>query len=548
MTRTTQERSFAEITQKNTLGSLRLRHVDSNQIILIPTPTDDPNDPLNWSKAYRWYIAVLVCAAMFFCNFLAAGPSIVIVDLTATFFGPPPTNPNFVSDISKTAYFFTTTALMQGMGTLFWMPLIVKYGRRPVYVSSFVLYTVCAVWAGASKTYGSELASRIVMGVASGAAEALAPLTIADIFFLHERGTVMALYTCALSAGVSGGIIVAGLISINLEWRYIYWVATALIGACLILVIFTFPETLYLRGKELAAGHTQAAAHGVDVDVKGASEHRDVVDPEKDSATPPVPVKRGYLSSIRIYSGTYTTESFWKLFIRPVVLLTLPSVLWATLVMSGTIGFLVAISSNVAPAYSTAYNFKPWQTGLCFFAALIGSFVGIAFGGNLGDWIADKQTQRNGGIREPEMRLPAMAVSVITAPLALVLYGVGINNQLHWICPTIGLALINFSIVQATNISLVYTVDSYRPVAGEVVVTQMAFKSAFGFLLSFYTNPWVQQSGYTAAYGAMGGISGGLLVLFVVFYFFGKRIRTYTWNWGLIRKFVHWNEDREIGE
>lgn len=129
---------------------------------------------------------------MFFCNFLAAGPSIVIVDLTATFFGPPPTNPNFVSDISKTAYFFTTTALMQGMGTLFWMPLIVKYGRRPVYVSSFVLYTVCAVWAGASKTYGSELASRIVMGVASGAAEALAPLTIADIFFLHERGTVMA--------------------------------------------------------------------------------------------------------------------------------------------------------------------------------------------------------------------------------------------------------------------------------------------------------------------------------------------------------------------
>lgn len=43
MTRTTQERSFAEITQKNTLGSLRLRHVDSNQIILIPTPTDDPN-------------------------------------------------------------------------------------------------------------------------------------------------------------------------------------------------------------------------------------------------------------------------------------------------------------------------------------------------------------------------------------------------------------------------------------------------------------------------------------------------------------------------
>lgn len=36
--------------------------------------------------------------------------------------------------------------------------------------------------------------------------------------------------------------------------------------------------------------------------------------------------------------------------------------------------------------------------------------------------------------------------------------------------------LVNFSIVQATNVSLVYTIDSYRPVAGEIVVCQMAFK------------------------------------------------------------------------
>lgn len=131
-------------------------------------------------------------AAIFFCNFLAAGPTVVMPQVTADFFGAAPVNPNFAADISKTAYFFSTTALMQGMGALLWMPLIIKYGRRLVYVSSFVLYTICAVWAGASHSYGSELASRIIMGVASGAAEVLAPLTIADIFFLHERGTVMA--------------------------------------------------------------------------------------------------------------------------------------------------------------------------------------------------------------------------------------------------------------------------------------------------------------------------------------------------------------------
>ena len=33
----------------HTLGSVRHRHEHTNEIILIPTPSQDPNDPLNWS-------------------------------------------------------------------------------------------------------------------------------------------------------------------------------------------------------------------------------------------------------------------------------------------------------------------------------------------------------------------------------------------------------------------------------------------------------------------------------------------------------------------
>lgn len=567
MVLTTTDRDVDKI-RKHTLGSLRLRHHESNQIILIPTPTNDPNDPLNWSKAYRYYIAILVCAAIFFCNFLAAGPTVAIVDVTTSYFGPPgPTDPNFSHNISRTAYFFTTTALMQGMCTLFWMPCILKFGRRPVYVISFLLYTACAGWAGGATSYGSELAARIIMGCASGAAEVLAPLTISDIFFLHERGTVMAIYTCALSAGVGAGIIISGLITIDHGWRMIYWVSLSLIAACTVLVVFAFPETIYPRaevdvggapdlapvaplGKPYAEHEEDRHNHHLEKDGTGpAATEKDVEATAKMTpAEAELPQKRGYVQNLRLYSGVYTQEPFFKLFLRPVILLTLPPVFWATLVMAGTIGFLVAITSNFAPAFENAYNFKPWQAGLCFIGSLIGSFAGIAMGGHLSDWIADVLTRKNNGIREPEMRLPAIAISVITAPLALVLYGVGINNHLHWICPTFGLLFVNFSIVQATNVSLVYTIDSYRPVAGEIVVTQMAFKSAFGFLLSFYTNPWVDEAGYARSYGAMAGISGGLLSLGAIFFFFGKSIRRYTWHWGYVRRLAHWADDREVGE
>lgn len=48
MVETTVERKVEEVQAKETLGHLRLRHQETNEIILIPTPTNDPNDPLNW--------------------------------------------------------------------------------------------------------------------------------------------------------------------------------------------------------------------------------------------------------------------------------------------------------------------------------------------------------------------------------------------------------------------------------------------------------------------------------------------------------------------
>ncbi|KAF4334662.1 transcription factor Pig1p [Fusarium beomiforme] len=545
---TTKDNMSSPFARNNNLGELRLRHEETNEIILIPTPTNDPNDPLNWSKAYRLYIAILVSCAIFFSNFLAAGPSVAIVSITESFFGPP--GPEFNHQLAKTAYFFTTTALLQGMGNLIWVPLIAKFGRRPIYVTSFVLYTGVAGWAGAATTYGSSLAARIFLGVASGASECLAPLTISDLFFLHERGAIMAIYTTALSAGVAFGVIIAGLITIDLDWRYIYWVTLALIGTCTLLIIFTFPETIYHRNgspdeNEMATADHHNTAHTqptkdetMDTEVGHSSD----VGSNQFSTNSFAP-KRTYWQSLSLYSGVHTQESFLKLVFRPVVLLSLPPVLWATLVMSVTIGFLVAITSNFAVAYSNTYGFKPWQAGLCFVACLVGSGIGSFFGGRFSDMVADKLTRGNNGIRRPEMRLPAMMISVFTAPLALVLYGVGIDRAWHWIVPTIGLGLLNFSIVQATNITLVYTIDSYRPVAGELSVTQFAFKSAFGFLLSFYTNPWIDSSGYSNAFGAMAGISGSILVLWIPMYVWGQRIRQATWSWGFIESLVHWHKD-----
>ncbi|KAK3337295.1 major facilitator superfamily domain-containing protein [Cercophora scortea] len=526
-----------------TLGNVRLRHHETNEVILIPTPSADPNDPLNWSQFYKYYIATIICIAMMMCNFLAAGPTIAIVSTTMDFF--PGANPKldpayFSSSISKVSYFFTTTALLQGTGNFFWVPVANKYGRRPTYILSYLIYTACAIWLCFDHSYDGFLAGRIIMGFGAGAAETIAPITIADVFFLHERGKVMAFYTSFLSVGVAFGMIISGLITIQHEWRVIYQVASALVGAVLLLAFFSFPETAYIRDLR-------------DVDESSSPdqivlEKSHAVTSDVERATKAVaPKKKSYLSSLKIFHTQLTHESLLKLILRPLGLIFLPPVLWSALVESVTIGFLVAVTSNVDVAFEATYGFASWQVGLCFIAALIGSIIGIPAGGQFGDMVADWLTKRNGGVRDPEMRLPAMIPSLITAPLALILYGVGIEHQLHWICPTIGLGLLNFSIVQGTNVCLVYVIDAYRPVAGEVTLAVMGFKSLFGFLLSFYTNNWIAESGYQNAYGVMAAISAVIILMWVPLYIWGKQIRHASWTWPVI-SYIHWNIDREVGE
>ncbi|KAI1430027.1 major facilitator superfamily domain-containing protein [Xylaria sp. FL1777] len=515
--------------KREALGNVRLRDRHTNEVILIPKPSSDPNDPLRWSQAYKFYIATVVCLGMLVCNFLAAGPTIAIVATAIDFF--PGADPSY--SVSRVAYFFTTTALAQGTSNFIWVPLANKYGRRPVYILSYAIYFAAVLWLIFERHFAAFLVGRILLGFGSGAAEALAPLTIADIFFLHERGTIMALYTSFLSIGVAFGILIDGLIVKDHPWPVIYQTAAALIGLVFLLLIFTFPETAFSRdGEPLIEAHDPG------------KQGTEIYTTESSTTFPP---KKSYLQNLRIFNGTLTEESLAKMFFRPLGVILLPSVLWASLVQSVTIGFVVAVTSNVAVAYSDAYDFQAWQVGLAFISAILGSLIGIPAGGQLGDVIADWFTRRNGGIRDPEMRLPTIALSLITTPLSLILYGVGIQKKLHWICPTIGLGLLNFSITQATNICLVYVIDSYRPIAGEVTLTVLGFKSLFGFLLSFYTNPWVAEAGYMNAFGIMAAISAGVLLFWIPLYFWGSSLRHQTWKWRLI-SYIHWTSDREVGE
>lgn len=273
-------------------------------------------------------------------------------------------------------------------------------------VLAFTIYFFCLIWVAFAKSFAAELAGRVVLGLASGAGECLGALTITDIFFSHQRGLFMAYYNVFLSCGAAVGLIIDGAVTQNLpSWRYFYYIDAALVGAILILVIFTYEETSFNRNEYILNGHVGAQTDG-------ETPHLAAVQP-----------RHSYKQRMAIFSGPFTKESYFRMAARPFGIVLLPAVLFSVLTFSATIGFLVAVTSNVAPAYEQILGFSTQNTGFLFFGAIVGSLIGIPAGGWLGDKCSEYGARKNNGVSEPEHRLPAMIIPIFLGPLSLVLYG-----------------------------------------------------------------------------------------------------------------------------
>lgn len=88
------------------------------------------------------------------------------------------------------------------LGSLLLNTLAVKIGKRPIYIATCLGLMASCFWAAEAKSFASLVAARAVLGFCMAPMEALVPASIADIWFVHERGYRNAIF----NLGVLGGI------------------------------------------------------------------------------------------------------------------------------------------------------------------------------------------------------------------------------------------------------------------------------------------------------------------------------------------------------
>ncbi|KAF8863362.1 MFS general substrate transporter [Acephala macrosclerotiorum] len=494
-------------------------------IILVPQPSDDPNDPLNWPLWKRDLILLILSFVSIFATCL--GPILAANTLTLSLY--------FSLKFTKIALLTGYFLLGVGLAGILFVPSARIWGKRHLFLLGTVIIIISSACGGASRKYRYLLWSRIWQGIGTAPFEALVNASVGDLYFVHERGKRMALTNLAVFGGAFFTPILVGKITHTIGWWWTFYFVAIFAGVCLPLVFFLVPETAYRRDARLNTD--MASSENIDIHSKleateqvvhrSASETVYVVQPERPAAHTP---SASWFQKLAFFNGRKTDESFFKLFLRPFPLFAHPAILWACLIQGTMIGWTVFIGIILAAIFLGPPLF--WDevnTGYAYTGAFIGAIIGFLIAGILADWSARYMTRKNNGIYEPEFRIILVIPQLIFGCAGLYLFGVTSATLTHysWVLPVFAFGLEVGGMVIGAVASSLYIVDAHRDLAIEAFTCMLIFKNFFCFGLTWSAYEWLVHGGVFKTFMWISSIQVVVCLLSIPMYVFGKRNRAY---------------------
>jgi hypothetical protein len=398
----------------------------------------------------------------------------VNVDIGTVIWGP--VNEQLGISFSAMSASFGINCAGLALGCVLFIPFALKFGRRSVYLFSIAGSMATSIWQGRMMTTGDLIGANFIAGLAGSIAETICQMTIADVFFVHQRATCNGVYLLMTNAGAFLAPVAAGYSAASQGWRWIWWWTTILFGISLLAFIFLYEDTKYdpvdsgsaptnevekrVNSIDAADGHiSDEKMAQLGVTTTSTSRHLDTAIPRKT-----------YRERMRLFpKGCFDGD--WSLFFRHIyqpfiILFTFPAITYTAL-MYGSILAWFSVVVNVYSIYFTLppYNFGSAGIGLLNLPPFIGGVIGSLYGGLLNDVLAIRLARRNKGIFEPEMRLWVALPAVFTLPAGILLFGLPTAYGMPWIVPCIGSGIFGFSMVTIWDAALTYAMDCYVEVS-----------------------------------------------------------------------------------
>ncbi|ETS77409.1 hypothetical protein PFICI_11283 [Pestalotiopsis fici W106-1] len=409
---------------------------------------DDPLNPKNWKSGKRW-AATLVMSSFTFITPVASSMVAPAFDAIGAEF-------HIVSEI-ELSLMLSIFILAYAVGPLFLGPLSEIYGRVIVLQLSNFVFLVFNLGCGLATSRNQMLAFRFLSGLGGSAPLALGAGVLSDLFDSHERGKAVSIYSLAPLLGPAIGPIAGGFIVAKVSWRWIFH-ATTIVDAVVQIAGFfllqeTYPPVLLNRKRMLLVKET---------------------------------------GNLDLYTALdYANRSVWETLqislTRPFILLfTQPIVQVLAVYVAYLFGLMYLLLSTFPKLWQDRYDETVSIAGLNYISLGLGFFLGTQICAPLQDRIFRKLKCRNGGVGQPEFRVPLMVPAALMVPIGLFWYGWAAQAHTHWIVPNIGTTVAAAGIYLGFLCIQTYIVDTYSTYAASAIAATIVLRSLAGFGLPLF--------------------------------------------------------------
>ncbi|KAM5370215.1 hypothetical protein ACJZ2D_008618 [Fusarium nematophilum] len=525
------DQSASNPDQPAAAGELRRGTGKNSHIVLVPQPSNDPDDPLNWPTAKKWLFMTAVlggtaCIYVLPVPILNAGIVPIALDLGRS-----------VSDIARLGgYFVLAVGAVAPIASGFAR----KYGKRPVFIASSIIGLVGCLVAEFSPNYNTLVGGRVLQGVGGSAYESLSMAVVGDVLFLHQRGPTVAIIIFLLS-GLSNGVsIVAGLITVELGWKYTFHILLPFVALQTVMIVFLAPESSYNRSSAYnidrlgsdydvnkSAAEDPKTAH-VETTAEGLENGQGASSGDAAMSTSREKKPKSYWRQLALCSGTYTDKSLLKMTLACFAIFSNAIAAYNILVSSLVLAWFVGISVLAGVIFAgPPWNYDAASIGYVSVGPLIGGILATAFMGLVSDWSIKYLTRRNNGVYEPEFRIPLIAVGAVACAAGLAGFGRAVEAQIsiYALATLWGLTLFGMSIIGTTTMA--YALDAAPAHVVEIFIMNIVFKNFFYYGVTNYIVDWYVAVGAAKLFYTTAGMSVAFVLFSWPMYVYGKRYRQY---------------------
>ncbi|KAL5636652.1 hypothetical protein ACGC1H_000568 [Rhizoctonia solani] len=367
---------------------------------------------------------------------------IVFVVALASFAGPFASNslqPAFpelqrVWNIPDTVVALTTTLFLcaTGIAPLWYAFLSERYGRRPIYLCGFLIFSLASVICALSTSIGMLLTFRFVQAVGASCAQSVGLGIIADIYVPAERGRATGWWYLGPIAGPLLSPLVSGaLLTWTDAWQSTMWFNVIFGGVLELLIVLFLPETSTMLKARQAAALSNPTPE----------QHR---------------ISKQTLSQ--------TCKSLFQLFIiRPFnTILYIRFLPVGLTVYYGSTCFACLYSISTAIPFSfedPPYKFNSMKIALAYIPPCLGYIIGSISGGYLSDHVYRRARARDGDNFVPESRLNSAWFGVPFMPIGLLIFGWTLQTHQKWVIPLVGGFIFGVGFMLGTGTCMAYFAD-----------------------------------------------------------------------------------------